>query len=93
MKKLEVSVVCIVLLLTLVSACAAPATPTPVPAAPTAVPATQTPTVKKVIVGLSWNEKGQPLVVAWEDYLRMETEKLGKEKGLEFQKQMMMQLK
>ena len=41
--------------------------------------------VKKVVVGLSWNEKLHALIQAWEDYMKRYSEEYGKEHGLEFE--------
>jgi len=40
---------------------------------------------KKVVVGLSWNEKMHSLIQAWEDYMKQYSEEYGKEHGMEFQ--------
>ncbi|MGC8778452.1 MAG: sugar ABC transporter substrate-binding protein, partial [Candidatus Caldatribacteriaceae bacterium] len=41
--------------------------------------------VRKVRVGLSWNEKLHSLIQAWEDYMIQYSKEYGKEKGLEFE--------
>jgi len=39
---------------------------------------------KQLVVGLSWNEKRQSLVQAWEDYMKLYGEQYGKEKNVKF---------
>jgi len=39
---------------------------------------------KKIIVGLSWNEKMHSLTQAWEDYMKQYSQEFGKEHGIEF---------
>jgi ABC-type sugar transport system substrate-binding protein len=39
---------------------------------------------KKVVVGLSWNEKMHSLIQAWEDYMKQYSKEYGKEHGIEF---------
>lgn len=41
--------------------------------------------MRKVRVGLSWNEKLHSLIQAWEDYMIQYSKEYGKEKGLEFE--------
>jgi len=41
--------------------------------------------VKKVVVGLSWNEKLHALIQAWEDYMKQYGEEYGKENGIQFE--------
>jgi len=41
--------------------------------------------VKKIVVGLSWNEKRHALVEAWEDYMKQYSKEYGKEHGIEFE--------
>jgi ABC-type sugar transport system substrate-binding protein len=40
---------------------------------------------KKVVVGLSWNEKMHSLTQAWEDYMKLYSKEYGDEQGVEFQ--------
>jgi ABC-type sugar transport system substrate-binding protein len=83
MGKRAIAAVLSVLLL-VVASCgpATPAKPTPAPAEPTTVSATPAAEQgKPIVVGLSWNEKGQPLVVAWEDYMKLHGEEVSKQLG------------
>jgi len=41
--------------------------------------------LKKVVVGLSWNEKLHALIQAWEDYMKQYGEEYGKENGIQFE--------
>lgn len=40
---------------------------------------------KKLVVGLSWNEKIHALIQAWEDYMKQYSEEYGEEHGIEFE--------
>jgi len=40
---------------------------------------------KKVVVGLSWNEKMHSLIQAWEDYMKQYSQEYGQEHDIEFQ--------
>lgn len=40
---------------------------------------------KKIVVGLSWNEKMHALIQAWEDYMKQCGEEYGKEHGIDFE--------
>jgi ABC-type sugar transport system substrate-binding protein len=51
------------------------------PGAAAAVPAA----VKKIRVGVSWDEKAIPLIQAWEDYMKAEAAKAGPANGLDFE--------
>lgn len=54
--------------------------------APAATDAAAAPAaVKKVRVGVSWDEKAIPLIQAWEDYMKAEAAKAGPANGLDFE--------
>ena len=65
----------------LLAACGNAATPE----ASEATSAPSTTEMKKVKVGISWDEKAIPLIQAWEDYMKAEAAKVGPENGLEFE--------
>lgn len=40
---------------------------------------------KKIVVGLSWNEKMHSLIQAWEDYMKQYSQEYGQEHGVKFE--------
>jgi ABC-type sugar transport system substrate-binding protein len=89
MKKLFVFVSLLVVL-SMLAACAPAAAPTAAPAEPTAAAAQPTTApagtdVKTVKVCVSWNEKVHSLIQAWQDYMEQYGETYGAENGLKFE--------
>jgi len=46
--------------------------------------ATVTAAPKTITIGLSWNEKGQALVQAWQDYMKAYSDEVGAKSGIKF---------